>query len=169
VAEDIPILGSLVKLIKVGIGVREYLFLRKLAKFLLALNSIPDADRESFRERVDADPRFRDSVGEKLLLLLERADDLDKPALIGKAFGAFLQRRIDYDQFVRMAAGLDRALMADLRRLAQVSGPRIEEPWGADLVPAGITVMSVHQLVGGNLTDYPLTETGALVRDICLR
>jgi hypothetical protein len=169
VIKEIPVVGSLVKLYKVGVGVREHLFLKKLLRFLRQLESVSDEERQEFRERVSKDPEYRNKVGEKILLLLERADEMEKPALIGKAFAAYLQNQINYEQFSKMASGIDRALMYDLLQLGQMEKPylRTEEQWGANLMSAGLMSIHVGQLIGGNHIDYFLNETGKLVHTIC--
>lgn len=166
--QNIPFLGSLVGLVKCGLGIREYLFIKKLAGFLSSLSSVSDEDREEFRKRVLHDELLREKVGETILLLLERTDDMEKPDLLGKAFAAFLSKAIDLDQFKRMATAIDRCLIVDLMRLKEAKYDRIDESWGAHLVPADLVYIEVLQCIGGNRTLYPLTETGKLVKTHCL-
>lgn len=168
VLEEVPLVGLVVKTGKVGLGIREQLFLKKIARFLVAIETVPEADREAFRKSIEANPKLTESVGTKLMLLLERADDLEKPSLLGKAFAAYLRRDIDFDQFIRMASGIDRALMPDLTHLAGHKDGFTEEEWGADLVAAGLTRYEVSQLIGGNKNFYRLTEAGQLVKRFCL-
>jgi hypothetical protein len=166
--QNVPFLGSLVGLVKCGLGVREYLFMKKLARFLSSLSCVSDEDRSEFRDRVSQDKLFREKVGETILLLLERADDMEKTDLLGKAFAAFLSKAINLDQFKRMATGIDRCLVMDLRRLNEATYDQIDESWGANLVPAGLVYVEVSQCIGGNITSYPLTEAGKLIITHCL-
>ncbi len=92
---------------------------------------------------------------------------MDKPALIGKAFSAYLHGRIDYNQFVQMAAGINRALMQDLLRMAEMEYGRTEDNWGANLMSSGLANISVLGLYGGDQIYYLLNETGKLVLEIC--
>lgn len=163
----IPLVGPVLSLTKAGFGIREYLFLRKLARFIGELGGVDTQTRADFAQRVSSEPEFCKSVGEKLLLLLERSDDMEKPALIGRAFAAFLEGAVDLEQFLRMADGIDRALVVDLRRLSEAEYNPIEAPWGANLLPSGLVVQHVSQamVIGG--TSYPLTEAGILVKQHC--
>ena len=167
--KEIPVVGSLVKLYKIGMGVKEHLFLKKLLRFLHQLYSVSDEDRERFREHLSENPKFRNNVGEKIILLLERADEMEKADLIGKAFAAYLQGRIDYEQFMKMAAGIDRGLMSDLLQLARMdkSYLRTEEQWGTNLMAAGLMKLEVVSLYGGSCVSYSLNEAGKFVREIC--
>ena len=151
-----------------GFDVRDYLFLKKLVRFLVALQEVEAEDRRDFQKRIEEDKGFRKRVGENVLLLLDRADDMAKPDLLGKAFLAFLSGAVTFEQFSRMAAGIDRCLLLDLKLLVDAKYNRIDEPAGANLLPSGLVVADVAQLIGGNRTSYPFTDAGKLVRRYCL-
>lgn len=113
--KDIPIVGGLLKLYKTGAGVREFLFIKKLQKFLFSLKSIPEEQREQFSGKLDTDPKKRSETGEKLLLLLEKFDESEKPDLLGRAFVAYIREEIDFETFWRMGRAIERCMVADLR------------------------------------------------------
>jgi len=66
-----------------------------------------------------ADPEKAREVGEHLVLMLDRLDDLAKAVLLARAFKVFLMWRIDRPLFDRLASALDRAPRPSLARLAE--------------------------------------------------
>ena len=67
VLKDIPVVNTLVSVLKTGIGLREAVFVKKLYRFLFELNDIPHADRVKFVEDLESKPEESFRVGEKLL------------------------------------------------------------------------------------------------------
>ena len=118
--KDAPVVGILFKLVALPWSIRDRIFLKKLSTFLPELSSVPEEKRREFRGRIDADSKLLNRVGEGILLLLDRADDMEKPALIGKAFVAYLTGKVSYDQLARMTAGIDKASISDIRELRRL-------------------------------------------------
>jgi hypothetical protein len=113
---DVPILGTLARL-RATIGiVRDHLFARKVAKFLVGVAKIDAAERKRFiteiRER-DEDKR----LGETLVLLLDRLDDFQKPELLARMFRAYVKGQCDLSMFRRLAAVVDQLPLPSLRAL----------------------------------------------------
>jgi len=117
IIKDIPILGHAAKLWRGGIQLRSYLFARKLLRFLAPLNEIPQETRENFLKDLESDPKQRRRVGEHLLLLLERMDDLEKPEILSKAFCAYVAGSINYDTFRQVGFAIDHSSLSDLLTL----------------------------------------------------
>jgi len=66
-------------------------------------------------------------VGEALLLLLDRLDDMQKQELVARFFFALMRGEIDRTTFQQMATAVDRLLIAHLSPLvAFYSGPAEE-------------------------------------------
>jgi hypothetical protein len=114
---DVPILGSVVGVIRTAGTIRDLLLAKKLGRFLSVLQSVPQAERQAFHDSL-ADRAERNRVGEALLLLLDRLDDMDKPELIGRLFRAFIRSEIDRETFQLMATAVDRLFMPHLAELA---------------------------------------------------
>jgi hypothetical protein len=117
VIKDIPILGHAVKLWRGGVQVQSYLFARKLVLFLSQLDRTPLDTRQEFVQKINTDPKQRRKVGEQLLLLLDRMDDLEKPAILSWAFGAYVAGRISYDTFRKLGHAIDHCALSDLLAL----------------------------------------------------
>jgi len=119
VLRDIPILGALAKGANVVFSVRDWLFLRKLSKVLLCLDSVPLATRNEFSERLNSDPNFRQRLMDGMILLIERLDDMEKADLFGKIFSAYVSSLIAYDDFRILGYALDRVYLTDLHTLKE--------------------------------------------------
>jgi hypothetical protein len=115
--KDLPIVGSIVKIFKGTLDVRERIFIAKIAKFLFRLNDVPLKNRDRFRSKVSSDPKLKRRVGDALILILERLDDLDKPDIVAKCFSAYLSNRITFSEFRRLAVAIDMAFIDDLKNL----------------------------------------------------
>jgi hypothetical protein len=82
VLKDIPVLGTIAAVAKTGLAIRDRMFVRKLYLFVYALKEISPSERASMILRLEEDEKFTQRVGECLVLLLERLDHLQKPALV---------------------------------------------------------------------------------------
>ena len=79
---------------------------------------------------MEDNPSYQRQVGENLIMLLDRLDDLEKPSMISKVFKAYLNGNINYHQFLRFAAVIDKILVKDLQNLldaisSQKSSPEV--------------------------------------------
>ena len=113
---DVPILGSVVGVIRTAGTIRGLLLAKKLGRFLSALQSVPHAERQAFYDSL-GDRAERNRVGEALLLLLDRLDDMEKPELIERLFRAVIRSEIDRKTFQLMATAVDRLFMPHLAEL----------------------------------------------------
>ena len=85
--------------------------MNKLLRFLLHLQALPTGDRTGFTQKMNDDPKFRRRVGEKLVLLVDKLDDLDKAEMVARCFDHFLSSDITYDEFCEFAQLIDRSLI----------------------------------------------------------
>lgn len=106
--KDIPVIGSLVKLFKSGASIRDYLFLKKLSIFLFELSKISIHKRNSFLLKAENDRSFKQKIGEKLLILLEKFDDNDKSILLANALKALIEEKITYKTFVILSQSIEK-------------------------------------------------------------
>ncbi|MDP1609736.1 MAG: hypothetical protein Q8K62_06455 [Thiobacillus sp.] len=154
VLKDVPIVGSLVKLARAGQSVSEELFLRKLARFLADLNSVPVEERERLLEKYPDASEEQRVLGENLLLALERLDDVKKPAILARFFAAYIRSKIDYFTFTRLARALEKfniELLPNLRWFYTREGPAVENPEEI-----------IHELSLAGLVTVSLEESGTI-------
>jgi hypothetical protein len=116
VLKEIPIVGWFFRAANSVITLQDRLFLRKISKFLSSLDDIQQEQRDNFIRKLDDDMQ-RQEVGEKVLLVLERQDDLTKAELIGEIFRWYIQSRIDRDHFDLLSHSITLSYVGDLSRL----------------------------------------------------
>ncbi len=112
--KDIPVVNILTGLLKTSRSIRDHIFLKKLLSFLVSIKDIEPEEREKAIERLESDSAYSQKVGEGLMLLLERLDDLNKPKMVAKAFKAYCRGNINSFQLQRLYYAIDRVLACDL-------------------------------------------------------
>jgi hypothetical protein len=113
---DIPVLGTLLRLRSAWGGVRDYIFARKVTRFLISVGEIPLDERERFIAKVEQQGNRR-QLGDTLLLLLDRLDDLEKPEVLARLFAAYVRGRYDFPTFRRLSMALERISLVSLPAL----------------------------------------------------
>lgn len=114
VIKELPILGSIMGLIKGTLAIRDHAFIRKLALFVLESSGVSEKAKKDFLERLSSDPEFKRSTATHLAIVLDRFDALEKAGILGRIFAAFVEGKITQAQFRRLSAALDRVLVEDL-------------------------------------------------------
>ncbi len=112
---DIPYVGSLVKLGRIGSRFQELHFIRKLAKFLEKEEDIPVEKKEYFLKSLT--PKRRKILYEYLTHYLLRAEDDAKADIMGFIYKERVYGRINDEMFLRLCSITDRAFVFDLKFL----------------------------------------------------
>lgn len=115
--KEIPIINSFIELAKVGIGIRDKLFAKKILKFLYELKEIPDGVRREYVNKLNANSNYSAKVGESLLLIIDKLDDMRKAELIGKLFAYLINGVICYETFLRLSIIIEKCFLPDLSKL----------------------------------------------------
>lgn len=125
---EIPVFGTLLKFCRAGIDVRSYLFTKKVYSFLYELTEVPQDKRISFAESLENE-EILSKVGENVILIIERVDDMDKASVIGRIFAKWIEGKTDQDTFFRLAHVVNRSHLADLKLLAENHRHSILHQW----------------------------------------
>ena len=159
VLRDIPVFGTVVRLAKTVGVIRDRIFLAKVLRFLARLGDIPPQDRVKFVKSME-DRGERQRVGEALVLLLDRMDDMDKPELLAKLFAAYLREHIDLETFRWLASALDSLKPGGVRALNEFydTGPgRMADPQIENLVGTGLVRLEFFS------AKYDMNATGRFI------
>ncbi len=78
--KDLPVIGTIKSFVNLGITIKEELFIRKLLKFLIELQSISFSEREQFLKQFLNNSKEQQKLGDNLLLAIECLDDVEKLA-----------------------------------------------------------------------------------------
>lgn len=154
VLKEIPIVGTLVKLVRAGHSISEELFIRKLERFLDNLKTVPIEDRARLLEQYPDSSDEQRVLGENLLLALERLDDIKKPAILASFFAAYIRSEIDYLTFTRLARALEKfnmGLLANLQWFYVREGTAIQT-----------SEEIIHELSLAGLVTVALADSGTI-------
>ncbi len=112
--KDIPFFGTFFKIYKTANNITDQIFLKKLYSFLFHLKEIPLNKRIAFIDNLE---ESKQKVGEKLLILIEKLDDLDKPKIISNLFKATIEEKMTYEDFLIISNSVSNSYINDLKEL----------------------------------------------------
>lgn len=112
VVKGIPILRTAVSLAKIGLNIRDRLYVKKIVMFLVQVGGTAQEQREEFiKKHCKDNKKFEEAV----FLLLENSDRTEKVSLIGKVFKACILGMIHYANTFQISEMVNRAYWADLK------------------------------------------------------
>ncbi len=117
VFRDIPVFNTIVTLYQAGIEIRQQLFIKKVVNFLRELSDTPFEKRQRFVEEIEKNPGKKREFGETLVLLLDRADSIQKPSILGRLLKHHVLGSITYEDVTRLSFIVDRVYISDLNYL----------------------------------------------------
>lgn len=112
--KDVPLLSTIIGTFNTVTNIKDRLFLKKLLTFLYELKSISENKIEQQIIEIEEDLKYRTKVGEKLLFIIDKCEDTDKASLTGLLFKSFLEKKIDYDQFIIGTNIIEKTPLPDL-------------------------------------------------------
>lgn len=119
VVKEFPLLGSVVKLAKVTYAIPNLLFARKVLGFVSGMESKTRGDKEELHLLLSARKEKSRAAGEILLDALNRSEDRQKAAIIGRLFAEYLLRDMSELELRRLFFAVDRSFAHDLLRLQE--------------------------------------------------
>ncbi len=141
VLQDIPILGTIYKIGKAGLGIRDKYFAKKVLKFLFSIKEISSKDRQKFVTELENSTGQR--AGETLVILLDRIDNLEKTSILSNLLKAKVEEKISIEKFLRLAAITEKAFINDLKKLKlYLYVQRYDEDTSESLTALGLVYMS---------------------------
>jgi hypothetical protein len=164
VLKDIPIVGSLVSLTKIGFTVRDRLFVAKLLKFLSGLHELKPDERKSMVDKLESDADYGRRVGEHLIEIIERIDSHRKPYMTAKVFAAYVGGTINASLLHRLNFAIERMAFYEIdavRVIDQKWKALKQENPDAGIIP-DVSVATLQALQGAGLLEA-VSGWGALV------
>jgi hypothetical protein len=99
----------------------------------------------------------RQRLGESMILLLDRAEDMQKPKLLGYIIGWLMTGRLGYSDAMTLSAIVDRVIFEDLRLLVRAC-PSLD-------LSGGAAFSAVHRLQSTGLMFQSVINAGSLEDD----
>lgn len=161
---DMPYIGSLIKLGRIGTKYQELHFIRKLARFLEKEKDIPHSEKEMFLKGIN--PKQRKVIYEYLTHYLLRAEDDLKADVMGYIYKERIYGLLDDNMFLRLCHIVDRSFISDLKTLPYFTERNADKfPYANNLINLGL----IDNYVGGlwkNEPDYELNCVGKILNSI---
>jgi len=117
VLKDIPLVGTVFKLLKASLDFRDKLFATKFIRFVQTSDKITPETRQKVRQKVASNPDEAKRVGQTLMIVLDRITALEKAEMIAYVFIAYTLEEIDQADFRRLLDAIDQAFVDDLADL----------------------------------------------------
>jgi len=169
VLREIPVVRNLYNLGRATVGIYHRLSIKKMINFLGELSNVSYEKRQSFVEDINKYPQKQRVCEETLLLLIDRADSLEKPSILGRILKHHILDNISYEDAMRLSFIVDRVYMSDLDYLTRFSSGIQRKPdIDASLQSAGL--LKWAGMDGGNLGEpfsggviYELNDYGKML------
>ncbi len=116
--KDLPIFGSLMAIVKTGVAFRERRLMEKIVAFINEVANLSASERARVVAELAGTGDKQEKVGELVIEMLDRADSIRKPALIGKLFVAMGRKKIDPKDLLRLCTMVNGVFLEDLSLLA---------------------------------------------------
>lgn len=101
--KDIPIVRSMVGIIKTTKSISNVLLLKKIIAFMRNLSGISTGMRQDMIFKLNSKRSYRESVGEQILFILDKCDSLTKADLQGVIFAQYVKGNIPPEKFMKIA------------------------------------------------------------------
>lgn len=165
VAKDIPIIGTILKLGKFSMSLKEHLFLKKIVYFISELKDIPPKKRCQMVSEIDESKTYRIKVGEKLIYIIEKCEDHISTEYVAKFFKAFLLEKISYSEFLRCTSIIQNIFIEDFEYFVQSDNLERENRWNEyfsdiemNLVNAGLCGKDLGEISVRDQDDWKASD-----------
>lgn len=101
---DIPFFSLFYKSFKTINGLKEALFAMKVYKFLKEFEAIKLDDKQNFAQKISSDKKERTKIGQTLIIILDKLDELSKTQMIAKLFGAYIKSELTQSEFIHLCS-----------------------------------------------------------------
>lgn len=165
ILKEIPIFSTFFNSVKFVNSIQDTLFTKKILIFLYELKGVEQDTRLSQIIKLEDDLKYRTKVGEKLLFIIDKCDDLDKASMIGKLFHAYLKEDISYDDFISCISVVTRTPLPDLFSFIQGNWNQIStEGGGSEYVSYGLMEIRISEpRIKIELDSFPIHENRYII------
>ncbi len=144
ILKDIPFVSTAFGIYNAVTSIQDKLFIKKLLAFLYKLKSVPKEQRVNQIIKIEDDTKYKTKVGEKLLFIINKCDDLDKSSMIGDLFKCYLENKISYDEFLTCVSCIERTPLPELMNFIDSDWDGLDtEGGGSELLAYGLMEIKI--------------------------
>ncbi|WP_121964297.1 hypothetical protein [Myroides sp. N17-2] len=111
--DKVPIFGTFNKLCNIGNLFKVKCFEQKLKNFFIEIESIKLEDKIKFKGKIEKLSEYK-NLAERILLVLDGFDEVEKATIIGKLFKALILEDITMQQYKKFMYIIDNCFLDDL-------------------------------------------------------
>lgn len=115
VLRSVPIVATLVNLLKFGANIHDKLFGEKILSFLSGLKNVSPRKRKNMIEAIDKSKKHRVKVGKKLLYIIDSCSDFENSERVAYVFKGVIEEKISYDDLLKTANVLAKTTSTDFK------------------------------------------------------
>lgn len=107
--KEIPIVKSIVGVIKGGVAINQFWFAKKLLTFIkeFSSNKASRDQVENFKVKINNDPKFGKRIAEQLMIHIDRHIEITQTKILANLFRSYLNEEISFEQFFNILISLD--------------------------------------------------------------
>lgn len=164
ILKGIPLVGTVVGIMKFSDSISKHLAAKKIYKFLFQLDTIsPELRRKKVNE-INSSGKYASTVGEITFELLDKMESDGKPEILGKLFKGVIEEKLDFQAYLRIAHMVRSLFYYDLLELKVLTKNKVvERPINDSIFTSGLTVTNWVYLKKGDSQKKPqitLTDLG---------
>lgn len=149
ILKEIPIVKTIYAAIKFPVSLHSAYSMKKLIYFCYYMKDIADMERVKYVNKAIYKDKY---FGEKLLLTIDKIDDLDKTRMLANIFRGYAHKDgIDYHTFRRLCLALEKTYVEDLYYLKECVDKKKEYFSGEQMINLSNSGLTVMTIVGGDL------------------
>ncbi|MPS72942.1 MAG: hypothetical protein E2590_07270 [Chryseobacterium sp.] len=148
ILKDIPFIGSIINLNKGFLSIQDRIFSKKMLSFLYQLKDIPEDKRIKAIQKIEDSKEERIKAGEKIIYLIDKADDHIKAEFIGVLFSEYIKENLDYEDFKKCSDVINRAFLDDLIWIIKNDYERLTMEEASEFIASGLFDLPVTLKVG---------------------
>jgi hypothetical protein len=165
---EVPWLGSIIKLWKIGANVIDVLFVKKVCQFLDASKGYTEKEFKTFFEEMNS--HEQEVLSEFLISSISQADHRDKVTILGYIYKYRVKKEIDEEMLFRLCSAINRCYTGDLKELLKFEKEIFIRYYVADILfnVGLLTNLGIGPEDGSDLegTRYKLSVIGKKLCDI---
>jgi hypothetical protein len=147
---EIPIIKSLYSFYKAVESIHAYYLTKKVVRFLFQFKDVSKTEIENTLLKLETTKSYKKDLGENLILIIDRFENVQKSDLLGKAFKMFLKGESSYEEFLRISHIIDKSFLDDLYKLPFIQKSiNVELITKENLFSLGLLSLKPHDVKAG--------------------
>lgn len=122
--KEIPTFSILYKGLKTVNGIREAIFAMKIYKFLKDFKAVKETDTNSLIHKINQSTKEKIRVGQTLIMIIEKLDDLEKTKIVANLFLAYLKGYLTLQEFTHLCSISQNLYIEHLKELCFIKDMR---------------------------------------------